>query len=734
MAYLDEDGYQYNSGFDRISARASVNVTPRKWFKTGLNINATHQNMLSSSGTDSDNVGAYTNIFGYCRYMAPIYPVHLHNPDGSMMLDPNGQLQYDPGQYTTVNEDGQEIAVSTRNQYPNRHCIWENELNGDKTVRNTIAATAYADAKFLNDFTFSIKGNISLRNSSRAVYNSAVVGDGQGVGRAKRTDYRYKDYTFLQQLQWRHTFADDHDVDVLLGHENYYKNYDYLYGFKTNETFAGKGFLSNFAEMSALNGYQNNYRTESYLARVRYNYKDRYNFEASFRRDGSSRFAKDSRWGNFGSVGANWIVSKEKWMESVKWVNNLKLRANWGQVGNDAGSGYYAYMSLYGSAVYNNQGAYYLTQLEANDLKWETGEAFGIAAESRLFDRWNLSIEYFDKRNKDLLFDVYQPLSAGATSSDYAESTVTRNLGTISNRGWEINTDVDIYRTRDWLINVGANATIVKNKVIRLPEQNKDGIVTGQYKVVEGKSRYEFYTYTFEGVDQMTGQSLYKADTDTHWYTMPDGSTVGNTDDGAESTENLTFINGKAYATKTTYAQREFHGSALPKVYGSFQANVKYRGLALSALFTYSLGGKTMDSNYQSLMGSSTVAHAMHEDVLGSWREAPAGMTETSPDRIDPCGIPMINSSQSSDNNAASSRWLTSSSYLVLKNLNLSYQLPALWAQKLDLRSIALSLSCENLFTCTARRGMNPQQSFSGTQDDYLVTPRVFTVGINVKF
>ena len=149
---------------------------------------------------------------------------------------------------------------------------------------------------------------------------------------------------------------------------------------------------------------------------------------------------------------------------------------------------------------------------------------------------------------------------------------------------------------------------------------------------------------------------------------------------------------------------------------------------------TYSLGGKTYDGVYGGLMGAGGTPSNAHVDVLNSWNGVPEGMTETSPDRVKKDGIPEFNYSTSSDNNAGTtSRWLTSADYLVMKNITLSYQLPKDWVKKLDLQNVGLSVSCENLFTLTARQGMNPQQSFSGTQSNYLVTPRVFSFGVQVK-
>lgn len=726
VGYLNEKGYVTNSDFDRLTGRAAMNFRPKKWFNTGFTISGSHQKTNFTNGNSS---ASYTNAFMFCRDIAPIYPVHLHNVDGSYQLDSFGNKQYDSGSYTDENGN----PVLTRNQYQDRHVIWENELNENKSFRNTIQSSAYMDLKFLNDFTFTVKGELNVRNNENRTYNSALIGDGKGNnGRTSRSIYRYKNYTFQQQLNWNHTFG-NHTVGVLLGHENYSYFYDYTYIYKTNQTFAGQDNLDNFTNLTNGSGYSNRYRTESYLGRVRYDYQEKYNVEASFRRDGSSRFAKESRWGNFGSIGASWVVTKEDFMKPITWVNNLKLRADYGLVGNDAGAGYYSYMALYDSKQNHNTGAYYLSQLANTKLKWETGASFGIGVDARLFNRWNISAEYFDKRNKDLLFNVYLPLSAGATSSSSAEATITENMGTISNRGFEINTDVDIFKNKDWTVNLSANASFIKNKIVELPEQDKDGIISGIYKIAEGKSRYEFFTYTYVGVDQMTGNSLYKANLENYHVTTADGQTVGNAD-GNDISKYVTQIGNEYYVNNTSYALKEYHGSAIPKVYGSFAPSVRYKDLSLSLMFTYSIGGKVYDAVYSSLMSTGTTPSNYHKDILKSWSEIPSGMTEDSQDRIWYGGIPQINSSMTSTNNATSSRWLTDASYLVLKNINMSYSLPKAWVNALTLESIRLNLSCENAFTCTKRRGMNPQQSFNGYQYNYLVTPRVFTIGVDVKF
>ena len=731
LGYLDEQGYLKTSGFDRLSARLSGNIQPAEWLKVGVSLNATHQNFNAGYGTGNAN----TNPFNFCRKISPIYPVHAHNlTTGEYYLDGMGNLMYDGGSY--IDTDGQ--VVHTRNQYPDRHIIWENQLNTDKIIRNTVNSIAYANIILPYNFTLSLKGSLNLSNDSENKYYSAVIGDGKANnGRLRRTDVRQKNYTFQQQLHWRQEFG-VHSVDALLGHESYKLTRNYMASGKDSEIVPDLTNLLNFTQFAQLYDYNDNYALESYLGRVRYGYDNRYNIEFSFRRDGSSRFAKNARWGNFWSTGASWVISNEKFMKQYDWVNFLKLRADYGEVGNDSGSGLYGYMALYQQDVHAGKGAYYISQLPNEDLKWETGQSWGVAIEGRLFNKLNFNVEYFDRRNKDLIFNVYNPLSAGATDTTIPQSVTTMNLGTISNHGVEISGDMDVYKSKNWSVNVGASITFEKNKVVKLPEQNRDGIIDGTKKIVEGMDRYQFYTYTWEGVNTKNGLSLYKFNGDEYFFT--DGGTTYGNPAGTEITGSqknaVVVIDGTPYSYLTTYGKREFHGSAMPTAYGSFNFSVSYKAFSLYTLFTYQLGGKVMDSNYQLLMNSQSTPTALHKDVLKGWTAEQA----TATDAIDRNGVPMLSdapvivSGLEADLNSTSSRWLTSASYLILKNINLSYQLPKELVRKAGIENVMLTLTCENLFTLTSRKGMNPQQNFAGTQSATFVTPRIFSAGVNIKF
>ena len=738
LGYLDEQGQTVNSDFTRWTGRANISVTPVKWLKAGANIGASWQTQnYRITGSTS-----YANPLYQAHVMAPIYPVHLHNADGSYMLDEYGNKQYDDGE------------LYSRPQYNARHALWEAELNTRFNQRVTTSAQAFADITFLKDFILSIKGDLGLRTDMTRTYDNATIGDGKGSeGRTSRTNYLYTNYTFQQLLNWHHSFG-DHTLEALVGHENYYYNYEYQYNYKTKETMKANRELDNFVVMSDMNGYKSGYRLESFLSRVKYDYMSKYFIEGSFRRDGSSRFYKENRWGNFWSVGATWAISREEFMKNAGWIDNLRLRASYGQVGNDRSVGYYGYMSLYtlGPVYGKDLPATYKTQNEALDLVWESENSFSAALEGRLFDRMNFTVEYFNKVTNDLLFDVEHPTSVGGISASDVTTATTKNIGSVSNHGVEVSFDFDIIKKRDFDWNFGVNATWMKNTILKLPPTditNYDGLQNamrnGTKLWAEGHGIYDWHLYQYAGVDQMTGLALYEID-DTKYYIL-DENEIGDRWD--EKKQQLvhdyekalvpaayrTVINGKEYVLNTTYAKRDWAGSSLPKVYGSFNTGIRWKNFSLSALFTYALGSKCLDYAYQDLMSVGSSPHSYHVDVLNSWSEAPSGMTETSADRISMTATPRIDGYWSSYSNATSTRFLVSGNYLIVKNVNLAYSFPKKWVNSIGLSGVTLSASVDNLWTFTAKKGMNPQQAWSGLiYGSYVNTPRVGTVGVKVNF
>ena len=701
--YTNEQGYVYASAYERFTGRINSNFTPNDWFKAGVNLSGTY---ATRNFNDNANGSYYANPFYIARYMAPVYPLFLHNPDGSFLLDENGEKQYDTESAYLTNRN---VAFELRNDF-------------DRRRRAVVEGMAYGTFTLPAGFSLTLKADFMHSNTNRRRYNNPFIGDGAtNGGRLSSYAYEYNTRTAQEILNWNRDF-DRHHVDVMLAHENYDYNSRSAYGMNTGSAADGIYTPGNFQTNSYFQGSDDEDKTESYLGRARYNYYEKYFVDFSFRRDGSSRFAKDNRWGNFYSFGVNWNIKKENFLQDVNWLDQLRIRASYGETGNNMGVSLYAYQALYYIEKNAGTAAFMKQSLAANDIKWETCQNIDFGIEGRVFDRLNFNFVLFDKRNKDLLFAVPLPLSAGSFvwGDDYNMS-IYKNIGTISNRGIEISLSYEVLRNRDLSWTLSTEGTFMKSKIKKLPD-GKD-ILHGQQNYSEGHDPYEFYTWHFVGVDQMTGRSLYTIDPDLQEKAIAAGEAVE--------------INGETYTTLPgSYGKRDWAGSAHPWFYGSFNSVLQYKGFALNALFTYSLGGKIYDSAYQSLMSTNTAssASANHKDVLNSWNGVPAGMTADSPNRIDPNGIPQLDFEYSTYNNAASDRWLTSASYFVVKNITLSYSLPKTLMNKLGMQGLTLTAGAENLATFTSRKGLNPQYNFSGGSDNTYVTARVFNFGAQLQF
>ncbi len=724
ISYLKENGYVLRTNFERFTGRINANFMPASYFRFGVNLNGVAQNSEINDGAGSSQVN---NIFAGSQNMAPIYPVYAHDEEGNIIYE-NGERVWNTAGYLGNNN----IALALRKDFT-------------ACKRYMLDGNVYGTAVIPYGFELTVRGSMNRWMEEDTEYLNNVIGSSAGMGNLTFTTGNTEAHTFMQSLNWSHEYG-LHHVDALLHHENTYFKQEVNATAMRDQSFDDIYYLSNFVTWQSSNSGVGEDATESYLARARYNWNNQYFGELSFRRDGSSRFAKGNRWGNFWSIGASWIISKEKFMRELDWVNYAKLRLAYGSVGNNASVGYYATYALYGLSQYFGTPTLSIGNLPSYDIRWEATKTFDIALEGALFnDRLNFSVGYFDKRSSDLLFAITQPTSVGTPSMAGSNSSITTNIGTMSNRGWEISLSYDILRNQDWSWSVSADATFLKNKILKLP--NHDDIIGGIQRQREGKSIYEFCTYHYAGVDQLTGDALYLLTPDSPEFetTDADGNTVFNEKlfetrlDGARDDDSLvemTDANGNPvyYVKRTMYASKVWKGTALPTVYGSFGTNLRWRSLSLGVLFTYSLGGKVYDSTYSTLMSASDATSALHKDILKAWNGVPEGMTADSPNRIDPNGVPQFNYATTNDANAASDRFLTSAGYLVLKNINVNWDLPQNWVRPLQLSNLALGFACDNLFTVTARKGLNPQYSYSGGQSQTFVTARVFSFSLTARF
>lgn len=722
VGYLKEHGYTVQTDYERFNGRLNANYNPTSYLRFGVNLAAMQQEQAFLSM----QAASINNIFTTMS-MAPIYPYYQHDENGNLILDENGNPQWNRAGYLQATNIG---FTSRADRARNSATVLDGSL--------------YGTAVLPYGFEVTVRGTMHRDKTNSYSYMNNEMGSGLATnGNFSYTSGEYRSHTFLQELNWSHDYG-MHHVDVLLHHENTTYREEENNVAAIDQQYPDVYNLWNFAIPRTVGGAIGETHDESYLGRARYNYNQKYFGEFSLRRDGTSRFAKNNRWGTFWSVGASWVISKEKFMQDLLWLDYLKLRAAYGSVGNCFSAGAYSYISIYSDNFpYQNEFNISPVQIAADDLKWEGTRTFDIALEGSLWnDRFGFSVGYFNKRNNKLLFDMTLATSVGTLGNSGQNPTITKNIGDMQNIGWELAFNGDVIRTPEFVWSLSADATFIKNKVLYLPDHKN--IYIGNYIRHEGSSVYEYFMYDFAGVDQLTGQSLYEIHRDSYDFCTFDDATqtyvfneaTYNTNIAQARREgSLVEYGGKLYTTNPTLAGRVLSGSALPTVYGSFGTTLSWKGINLSALFTYSLGGKTLDSVYQNFMFMQDKPAALHVDLLNAWKEAPEGMTADSPNRIDPNGIPQVNSKLSGhSNNASSSRWLTSSNYLVFKNLNVSYDLPKKWVAPLQLQNINIGVSIDNLFTCTKRKGMNPQQSYAGSQTQTYVTARVFSFQLAARF
>lgn len=746
VGYLKEQGYMLQTDFERFNGRFSANYQPTSYLKVGGNLAASYQN--SDQGAElGDDLNSTTNPF-LTMFYAPIRSYYQHSADGSIVRDVDGS----PVWNTEGLNKGDNVA-------------WLMRLNKSNYRGLNVNGSLYGTAIIPYGFELTVRGSMMRNFGTEKQYSNRIIGSLQGKGGIDLVNQNVYSHTFMQTLNWSHEYG-NHHVDAMLNHENYQYGYNTYFERKSGQLIENNYSLNNFSNLDADSEGQAALRTESYLGRVRYNYDQKYFGEFSIRRDGTSRFAKNNRWGTFWSVGGSWIITKEKFMHNIDWLNYLKLRVAYGSVGNDAAASAFSYLTLYSPYfTIDGNGAMYPGSIGTSDLKWESTKTLDIALEGSLFnDRFNFTIGYFDKRNADLLYARTLPFSQGTVGNSGLLPSILQNIGTMANRGWELMFGVDIIRNRDlnWRFNI--DASFIQNKILKLPDGQD---IPGQ-ALFEGKSIYEKYTYDWAGVDQRTGNSLYymHPDSPDYYYYDENGARQYNENLWIQTLSNADkagalFVdeNGNYLTDRPgTYAKRTLKGSALPTVYGSFGTTLSWKGINFGLLFTYSLGGKTTNGNYQSLMSmGSGDPQALHKDILNSWTGTPIankdlpheGRTEfyaggsksvdvnpatVNGGQIDENGVPVLNTQLSQYNNVSSSRWLVSSNYLCLKNLNISYDFPKNWVSALKMTNLNLGFSVDNLFIITRQKGLNPQYGFAGGQGANYVPSRVFSFQLTAKF
>ncbi len=695
--YTKDRGWIEKTDYDRLTARGNVNVTPNKWLSFGANISASY-NTSNSANTGSST--GYANPIYFARTMGPIYPVYLHNrATGDYILDTQGQKQWDIG--GSVTQDG--VTYLSRSQNNGRHGIAEHVLNDNNFERNTIQSRAYTEFSFLKDFKFRLSNSFDINNYLAAVYENKIVGDGAPSGRSRRTSSLRYTRTNTQILTYNKNVG-KHEVNVMAGHESYMNQYKYLYGFRQGQVIPDNTELVNFTTTNDITSYVDNHKTEGYISRASYSYdRGKYTAEASYRRDGSSKFESQVRWGNFWSVGGGWKISSENFMSGIKQVDLLKLRTSYGLNGNDGGISQYAWQVLYNYNFNAAEPGYIQSTSPGNpELQWETTVQTDVGLEFGLFK--NLikgTIDWYNKESRDLIFAVPLAPTTGYVSQN-------RNIGKLYNRGWELDLTASIVKTKNFGVNLNLNASTNVNMITELPEKNRaTGIISGIYKRYEGGSIYDYWLRQWYGVDPDNGDALYLFDNAMVWA----------------ATDCKTLADGTKVTNNQAKAKYDWAGTSMPKVFGSVTPSFNVYGVDISIQFNYSVGGKVYDTNWASLMSTGGMGSSKSVDIMERW---------TTPGQV--TNVPRMDNAKTTNFNAASSRWLINGSFCTLRNINVSYNFKPEILKALDVKSLRVFASAENLAIWAARTGLDPSQSYGGDTFNDVGFNRVITLGVNVNF
>ncbi len=744
LGYLEDPSYIRGSKFARYSGRANVNAQLTDWLKVGTNIGYSNRSTQSPATRYGRNPGSgNANPFRFINGQNPLIQLYAHDQAGKVVYNANGSKKV----HVLAGDTYSPLGLTSTAQYSTNILTM---LDQDKDVRNSsdLTTRTYGEIKFLKDFKFTTNLSFEKYSEIRTRFWQGTTGQAQGTGAFGKV---WQDVTVLntqELLNYNHDFG-KHHVDALGGHEfNKYliQNLYYATGYELIPNFpsfanyvgryAGGGTFSNPG-----GGDQKN-AMESYFGRAHYTYDDKYYAEASVRRDGSSKFKYSStRWGNFWSVGGGWRLSSEAFMASTKnWLDNLKVRASYGVIGNQNGIGNYSGYQTWGyGATYTSTvggtgtpASYTLSKggFVNDGLTWENTKTFDAGLDFTLFNRVRGTFDYFNKLTDNAVWDQPIALSLG-------QASLQKNSAQIQNKGYEIELDIDIIKQKDLYWSISLNGTHYTTKLKAVPKgvgSAIDGTWTANadawtasgggassnitYLRGVGKDYYNLYQYKYAGVDQNCGLPLFY-----HKVTEAD-HTAGLYSDIA--------VGGDSKVTNYTLASRYELGSAIPDWIGGFNTTLKYKNFDFSAMLAYQLGGKFYSTDYgNSLYDSEYVGYALSAELIGN--------TWTPQNKN--AKFPMAFYGASYTDGATFGSWqytdmaLFSASYMDVKNLTLGYTFTKSMLQKYKIAALRLYMSVDNVFMLTSHSGIDPRMSLVGGYEVGAYsypTMRTISFGVNL--
>jgi TonB-linked SusC/RagA family outer membrane protein len=689
-SYLDEEGYVVTSAFDRLTTRVNGEFDVSDRISIGGSANVTISN---AAGPSSAGTGSIVNPFGFAKNIGSVYPVFVNDLNGNLVLDDFGNPVYDSG------EGFPEFNIGSRPISQGRHALQELVLNDERDRDNTYGFRMFGEWEIIDGLKFRLNYGRDINEGIEQEYENAIIGDAQPDGRFSDERFRRQVENFNQIITYVNSFG-NHNIDITAGHESFDRTFNSISGLKTVQTASGIFVNDNFSNIVRLNGSTTRKAIEGYFLRTNYNFDNKYYIGGSVRRDGSSVFSRDSRWGTFYSVSGAWRVDQESFMDNVSWIDALKFRASYGEVGNDDLLDFFISQPRFSITSNAASPAIINTDLGNAALQWETIENFDVAAEFTLFNNFlDGSVEYYKRNSSDLLYNLPIPISNGLNN-------VPTNIGDMYNSGWEVALTAHLFNRNDLRWDVTLQGSTFKNEITSLP----DPFINGSKRWAEGRSRFDFYLLRTAGVDPATGDQLFLL------YEL---------DDNGESVPVLD-ANGNQETTNDWQAtERAYTGdSTIPDLLGSVANSLSYKGFTLDFLVTFGIGGSFLDNGYSAMMHSGNFGSSYHPDILRAWRQ-PGDITD----------VPRLEAGNPNLVRTQSDRFLTDASFWSLKNVNLGYNFDREITESLGLSALRISLSGENLYLKSKRDGLDPQYNLAGTPAGNDFNPaRIISFGVNVSF
>ena len=698
FGYLNNHGIIDGADMSRYTARLRADYQAKNWLKIGANVSYSNFKWNDSGNSGEGDSASTGNIFAIATGIAPIYPAYIRDAEGNIKTDKYGFLRYDYG-------EGQNGGM-LRPYMGTSNALQGTILDKNTTEGNYVNGTAFAEVKFLKDFTFTFNAGIGVdERRSTSIMNKYYGMAAPVGGMISKSHSRLFTLNLQQLLNWKRTFAGVHNVSVLLGHETFNEK-SYGLNASKSQMFSMENDELNGAVVDSKNSGSSfgEYNNEGYFIRAQYDYANRIFASVSFRRDASSKFHPDHRWGNFWSLGGGWLINHESWFPRLPWLDMLKVKASVGSQGNDKISSY-LYTDTFSLGNNQNKPAISFGTKGNENITWETNTNFNAGIDFDLLrGRISGTVEYFYRKTSDMLFLFSTPLSIGY--SGYYD-----NIGDMRNSGIELSTNIGLYRNENINWNFYLNLTHYTNKITMLPEDKKtltvegyEGYASGNRYVGEGLALYTFYLPKYAGVDQETGKSMW-------WKDIEDEK--GN-------------VTSKEKTTEYTEATHYICGAPTPDLYGGFGTSIDFFGFDFSASFTYSIGGLSYDYGYASYMASpllSSLGSNFHKDVFKSW-------SHTNKDS----DIPRFQY-QDQHTAASSDRFLMDASYLNFQNAQLGYTLPERITRKMHIGKLRIYVACDNIIYWSRRNGFDPRFSFAGETNNAVNSPvRTVSGGLNITF